>query len=1093
MLEKSAAKLILNIDDNPERLRANSLILREKGYQVIEFENVDGALGPALENKPAVILLGDSNPSEKIKTFLSPPSMPPAIFTIQILGERTNLLPDADVFLKEPFSPNELIAQVEILFRLSEAERKIAEQSRAEEDLRDSERRFRTLVETIGDVFWVLDPENKKLIYVTDAYRKIWGRDLQSVYDQYPIWIKGIHPEDSERINKSFFKNIHKGKFDEEYRVVRPDGSVRWVRDRGKPIGKSGLIAGTTTDITARKKAEDSTLELFNRIERQHRIFDTILSAITDFAYIFDREGRFVYVNQALLDLWGLKLEEAVGKNFFELPYPQELAARLHRQIQQVFETKKGLSDTTPYSSPTGFDGFYEYIFSPVFGVDGTVEAVAGSTRDITERKRIEEELRESRGRLQMAMKAAKIFSWEMNPATQKIEWSDNVEQVIGFSLPADFVSALSFVHPEEREIAAQLILQTVDGGKEYESEFCLINPDDGEIVWVRGQALMVRNTNDHQPRLVGITENITERKQAQTALIVAERKAAEEYHELLSRIVPLAQALGTARNLLTIYRQIVEFIRASMPCAGFFISSYDANMGRRIAAYGWGEGGEIDITTLPPMPISKNGGPNSQAILTGKTQVVNRYMELMKTRPHVILQENGIDPQASLVVPMIVMGRVTGTFEVQAYENGIFKPEHIIALEMVANLAAVAIENVRLLESEAYARQAAEMANHAKDEFIAVVSHELRSPLNAMLGWARILQNKKVQDVNIDQAVETIIRNARTQSKLIEDLLDTARISSGKLRLEMQPVKLLQIVEAVLDISKPAAEAKEITIKENFDSNMDFIRGDADRIQQIIGNLLSNAIKFTPKGGNIEVKIQSQETNALIVIKDSGTGISPEFLPHIFEQFSQSDPASTRRHGGLGLGLALARKLVEMHGGTISAESEGLGKGATFTVSLPLRSSQPFIDNVKSEKGKNMSNEGKLKNLWILIVDDEADARDMVSFMLQIHGGRVTTAKSAVEALEVLKNIGEFDVPPDVIISDIGMPNEDGYALIQKIRALPVSKGSKVPAIALTAFNRPEDKQNALDAGFQMHLGKPIEPESLVAAISEAAILKVL
>lgn len=417
-----------------------------------------------------------------------------------------------------------------------------------------------------------------------------------------------------------------------------------------------------------------------------------------------------------------------------------------------------------------------------------------------------------------------------------------------------------------------------------------------------------------------------------------AERRASEDYLNLLSRIVPLAQAFGTARDLISIYRQFKEFVRRSMPCVGFFISFYEPAAKLRIAAYAWGLEGEVDISTLPPMPITENGGPNSRAILTGKTQIVDGYMDLMRTRPHVILQEDGIDPQASLTVPMIFMGRVIGTLEVQAYEGNSFREEHIVALEMVANLAATAIENLRLLESESGARHAAEIANQAKDEFIAIVSHELRSPLNAMLGWARILQNNKIEGINLNQALDTIIRNAKTQSKLIEDLLDTARITSGKLRLEIKSVSPVQIIKSVINVSRPAAEAKEVRIIENLDSSIESIQGDPDRLQQIVNNLISNAIKFTQKGGDISIRLHQADSNAVFSIADTGIGISPDFLPRIFDQFTQSDPASTRRYGGLGIGLALTRKLVELHGGTIRAESEGEGKGATFIVALPLR-----------------------------------------------------------------------------------------------------------------------------------------------------------
>jgi PAS domain S-box-containing protein len=340
-----------------------------------------------------------------------------------------------------------------------------------------------------------------------------------------------------------------------EFNVQRRDGTTFPAQIINSPINddKGTLvgIVGVSFDITERKRQEASLAALTGQIERQARVFDTTLSSITDFAYIFDREGRFVYANQALLDLWGLTLDEAMGKNFFDLQYPEELASRLQQQIQQVFDTRQGLRDETPYTSPTGVSGYYEYIFSPVTASDGTVEVVAGSTRDISEHKRIETALRESRERLQMAMDAAKIYSWEMNLATQQVEWSNNVERVIGFSLPSDFAASTSCIHPADREATAQLIRQAISGDEDYESEFRLVNPQSGEVVWVRGQGVSVGNAQNSSQRFVGITQNITERKQAEASLRISHAELQKSNDELERRVTERTADLSETNDVL--------------------------------------------------------------------------------------------------------------------------------------------------------------------------------------------------------------------------------------------------------------------------------------------------------------------------------------------------------------------------------------------------------------------------------------------------------------------------------------------------------------------------------------------------------------
>jgi CheY-like chemotaxis protein/two-component sensor histidine kinase len=396
--------------------------------------------------------------------------------------------------------------------------------------------------------------------------------------------------------------------------------------------------------------------------------------------------------------------------------------------------------------------------------------------------------------------------------------------------------------------------------------------------------------------------------------------------------------------------------------------------------------------------------------------------------------------------------------------------------------------ERDRLLSQEHEAREQAEAASRSKDEFLAMVSHELRAPLNAMLGWAQILRSTKVDESTMTHAVEIIERSARTQSRLIEDLLDTARIVSGKLRLDIKPVDLTSVVENAVEVLRPAAEGKRIDVKLTLNAAREVITGDADRLQQIVSNLLSNAIKFTPQGGRVELRLERADPHVRITVSDTGKGITPEYLPFIFDRFHQADSGSTRRHTGLGLGLSLVRHLVELHGGAVYAQSSGEGAGATFTVNLPLRAVLPQIGDRDGEPPV-VTSEGTLSapslgGVWALVVDDETDARELVATLLHQCGAKVTTVASAEEALAVLK-AHEGGKQPDVIVSDVSMPDVDGYELIRRVRELSTKGGGRIPAVALTAYGRSVDRIRALSAGFQMHMPKPVEPAELATVVA--------
>jgi CheY-like chemotaxis protein/nitrogen-specific signal transduction histidine kinase len=383
------------------------------------------------------------------------------------------------------------------------------------------------------------------------------------------------------------------------------------------------------------------------------------------------------------------------------------------------------------------------------------------------------------------------------------------------------------------------------------------------------------------------------------------------------------------------------------------------------------------------------------------------------------------------------------------------------------------------VLVREQDARTEAESANQSKDEFVTLVSHELRSPLNAILGWTRILRRARHDEELHDRGIEVIERSARMQSQLVEDLMDTSRAIGGKLKLEVRPMDMAEAIKKAEEVVRPAAEAKGISLDTRLDRNVGQITGDPDRLHQAVWNLLSNAIKFTNEGGRVEVRLERIGLYVQITVSDTGQGIKPEFLPYVFDRHRQADAFGGRRAGGLGLGLTLVRQLVEMHGGSVAAESEGEGKGATFTVKLPVRA----VYTAETEGAPLTSGQRTLAGVWVVVVDDEADARELVASVLELRGARVTAFGSAREALDLLTD--DTGPRPDILISDLSMPDEGGISLIRKLREWERRQGhNQLPAIALTALGSAQDRTDALEAGFQTHVIKPAEPAELVVAV---------
>jgi signal transduction histidine kinase/CheY-like chemotaxis protein len=435
-------------------------------------------------------------------------------------------------------------------------------------------------------------------------------------------------------------------------------------------------------------------------------------------------------------------------------------------------------------------------------------------------------------------------------------------------------------------------------------------------------------------------------------------------------------------------------------------------------------------------------------------------------------------------------MGRIIGTIEVQSYQKEAYNDEHETAMRVASNLTAVAIENVRLLERESTARASAEESNRLKDEFLATVSHELRTPLTAILGWSRMLQLGSLETDMAVRAIETIKRNAKAQAQIIDDILDVSRIITGNLYLELHPIDLAPVLEAAINVVRPTAEAKGIQIEVSLAPEPMTVSGDSNRLQQVFWNLISNGVKFTPAGGKVMIQMRQANSEAEIEVTDTGQGITADFLPFVFDRFRQADSTSTRQHGGLGLGLAIARHFIEIHGGTIEAKSRGTGQGATFILKLPLIGpaveSQtppptPIEIDEEAERAERLKGLQRLSGVHVLVVDDDPDTLDLLSAALTQRSATVTTASSAAEAIEALQRDR-----PDVLIADIAMPVEDGYELMRKVIAMEMTP--PLPAIAITAYAKQEDKDRALAAGFKRYLAKPVELGEFINAVAEAS-----
>jgi signal transduction histidine kinase/CheY-like chemotaxis protein len=442
------------------------------------------------------------------------------------------------------------------------------------------------------------------------------------------------------------------------------------------------------------------------------------------------------------------------------------------------------------------------------------------------------------------------------------------------------------------------------------------------------------------------------------------------------------------------------------------------------------------------------------------------------------IMREIGV--KAALIVPIRAGRRVLGAISlISAETDARYDAADEALAEELGRRVGVALENAQLYAAAQAAAQSAEEASRAKDEFLATVSHELRTPLAAILGWSTLLKDR-ISDPTVVKPIAVIHRNAQAQVKIIDDILDVSRVITGKLRMDVRATDLAAITRDALEVIRPSADAKRIKLELTTHCDPCPLVADPERLQQVVWNLLSNAVKFTEAGGTISVSVAKEDEQLVLEVRDTGKGIEPEFLPLVFDRFRQADPSTTRRVGGLGLGLALVRHIVELHGGRVIASSEGIGAGTTMTIILPIRAVTAAATLRAAELVSDASTPSSLTGIKVLVVDDEPDARDVVAAVLLDAGAEVDSAGSAAEGFQAFKRFR-----PDVLVSDIGMPDEDGYAFIRRVRGLSTAEGGRIPSLALTAFAREEDRSRAISAGFTTHIGKPVNPAALVGAVA--------
>ncbi|MGH9851506.1 MAG: ATP-binding protein, partial [Blastocatellia bacterium] len=936
-------------------------------------------------------------------------------------------------------------------------------------------------------------------------------------------------------------------------RFRRRTGEWRWQLVRGKPLkDQEGRVVkwfGTCTDVHEQIQEARDERFLANISERTRlaRDVDELMWGVSA------AMGEHLRVSQCFFTELEVEPDRftihhdyhphgpSVAGTYARSAFGQELVEELSAGRTVVVRDIASDKRTVDYSETYRLFACGAFVAAPLLRgerqvsslIAGSVEAREWSEREINlletvserawlavEKLRLDAELRGSNTRFERAESASGGYVYEWDLKTNEIERTAGFGQVMGYG--PDETEPLddwwkSLVHHEDLDRAMEEVSAAIERGAGYSIEYRMRHKDS-HYVYMWDQGLVMHDRAGRPARVIGSTVDITRRKQAEeeiARLLAEEQRHAHKLQELNAASLAINAAASADELVRLINEKARELIGARMSVVnllhdgGWSRSETVASLSDEYAAWRNYDGQPAGLGIYRLISSENRTMRMTQAELEAHPAWRNFSGEAGKHPPL-----RGWLAAALVTSDGECCGAVQLSDKCVGGKAAEFTAADEALLAQLAQVASVALENQRVYEQAQAARALADEANRAKDEFLAVVTHELRSPLNAMLGYARMFSVKPaLGEAEARHAFEVIKRSGERQKGLIDDLLDTARIITGKLRLDARPVNLAPIINEALDAVRLAAKAKNIALAAKLDAHAGQITGDSERLQQVVWNLVNNAIKFTPENGRVEIELKRDGPRIVIAVSDTGKGIAPEFLPHVFERFTQQDASRTRRHGGLGLGLALVKHLVELHGGTIESASAGEGHGATFTINLPVRAVSGQTETGRRGDGETgrqgdretrgqgdreskglvppfspsplppVSSSPPLAGLWALVVDDEDDARELVSRVLSNHGARVTAVSSAAEAWAMITD-QTWETRPGALVIDIGLPEEDGYSLMRRIREWEREHNGRLHAIALTAYGRAQDRVQALMAGFQMHVPKPVEPEELVAVI---------
>ncbi|MBD0370010.1 MAG: PAS domain S-box protein [Pyrinomonadaceae bacterium] len=946
-------------------------------------------------------------------------------------------------------------------------------------DRKRAEAMLRAQAEIIGqayDAIFLRDSANAITLWNSGAERT-YGYTQEEALGRSPHeLLKTVPPVPLEEIYTSLRLE---GYWEGELRHTRKDGQQITVESRWATVrnerGEVASILEITRDVTERKRNIEKLLQAAAIVENSD---DAIISK--------DLDGNILSWNPGAERLYGYTPEEAIGQPVTML-IPHDRPDEEPRILEQIrrgqrvdhYETRRRRKDGTIID--------VSLTVSPVRDSDGRIIGASKIARDITARKRAEETQRLLSAIVESSDDAIMSADMELKIAS----WNAGAERMFGYRAEEVLGKDATIITPPEQleETKERFERFRQDPTPQHFETTRLAK--EGRLVDVAITLSPITNESGKLIAISALARDITERKRAEEQL--------REQAEIIETVNRLGQTLAGELDLHKLVQAVTD---ASTELSGARFGSFFYNV--------LNEAGEsymlftisgVPRTAFEHFPMPRNTeifAPTFNGEGTVLIADVKKDPRYGKNSPYYGMPEGHLPVTSYLAVPVVSRsGEVYGGLFFGHPEEGVFTERSARIIEGLAAQAAVAMDNARLFEAAKRARAEAEQAaaekerlyheaqesNRLKDEFLATISHELRTPLTAILGWAHMLRTGQFGGESALKAFETIERNARAQSQLIDDLLDVSRIITGKLRIDVRPLDPNSFVEAAIEAVRPAAEAKGVRVQKIMDTGIVSVSGDPVRLQQVVWNLLSNAIKFTSRGGRVQVRLERVNSHVEIAVSDTGAGISQEFLPHVFDRFRQADQRTTRIHGGMGLGLAIVRHLVELHGGTVRAESPGEGQGSTFTVLLPV--APVYQSAFEAERVHPAARDtlpsfecvDRLDGVHVLMVDDEPDTRELLKVGLRQCGAEVTVAATVAEALEAMRaNV------PDLIISDIGMPEEDGYELIRRVRALPEESGGRVPAIALTAYARVEDRMQALRSGYQMHVPKPVELAELVA-----------